>query len=272
MNAAGASASTGRILYLGRVPYSHAQYSAGRTSERRALVVWIKLSITDTESEGTIPTPGLNAFTQQILTGAYFSRGITLHWARRVLRGPAHTPLLLQLASWGEPKVLHAIKGMSDPGRISFITSPSLRVPRPPTSFAARQDIKSDKLLTLRHVIFLFRASLQTLGPSREHERDDGGSTRSSGPCNLTFPTDRADHWSLLFTGRDTSRPQPECSIPRNRGTHRFYMFSFLDTRKARNRLRWIGKTQKMVGTSGNSFMALTAYSLAPTGTVLRAA
>ncbi len=37
-------------------------------------------------------------------------------------------------------------------------------------------------------------------------------------------------------------------------------MFSFLDTRKAHNRLRWIGKTQKMVGTSGNSFMALTAY------------
>ncbi len=37
-------------------------------------------------------------------------------------------------------------------------------------------------------------------------------------------------------------------------------MFSFPDARKAHNQLRWIGKTQKMVGTSGNSFMALTAY------------
>ncbi len=42
--------------------------------------------------------------------------------------------------------------------------------------------------------------------------------------------------------------------IPRNNGAHRFYMFSFLDARNAHNRLRWIGKTQKMAGTSGNSF------------------
>ncbi len=79
MYAAGASASMGRILYLGRVPNSHAQYSVGRTTERRALVVWIILSITDTESEGTVPTPGLKAFTQWILAGAYFSHSITLH-------------------------------------------------------------------------------------------------------------------------------------------------------------------------------------------------
>ncbi len=54
------------------VPHGHTQYSVGRTSERRALVDWIKLSITDTESEGTIPTPDLNAFTWWILTGANF--------------------------------------------------------------------------------------------------------------------------------------------------------------------------------------------------------
>ena len=29
-----------------------------------------------------------------------------------------------------------------------FVTSPSFRVPRPPTSFAAQQDIKTDQLLT----------------------------------------------------------------------------------------------------------------------------
>ncbi len=41
--------------------------------------------------------------------------------------------------------------------------------------------------------------------------------------------------------------------IPRNRGAHHFYMFSFPDARKAHNRLRWIGETRKMAGTSGNS-------------------
>ncbi len=45
-----------------RVLVDHAQYSADRTSKRRALVVWITLSITDTEAEGTVPTPNLNAF------------------------------------------------------------------------------------------------------------------------------------------------------------------------------------------------------------------
>ncbi len=57
---------------LRRVPNDYTQYSVSCTSERRALVVWITLSITDTESEGTVPTPDLNAFTQWILTGAYF--------------------------------------------------------------------------------------------------------------------------------------------------------------------------------------------------------
>ncbi len=61
-----------------RVLQGHTQYSEGHTSERRALVVWIKLSITDTETEGTIPTPDLNALSQWILMGAEFSRGITL--------------------------------------------------------------------------------------------------------------------------------------------------------------------------------------------------
>ncbi len=72
MNTAGTSASTGRILYLMGVPHGHTQYSVGHTSERRALVGWIKLSIMDRETEGTIPTPDLNTFTQWILTGANF--------------------------------------------------------------------------------------------------------------------------------------------------------------------------------------------------------
>ena len=45
-----------------RVPSGHAQYSADCMSERRALIVWITLSIMDTVTEGTIPTPNLNAF------------------------------------------------------------------------------------------------------------------------------------------------------------------------------------------------------------------
>ncbi len=48
-------------------------------SERRALVGWIKLSITDKETEGTVPAPNLNALFQWILTGANLSHGITPH-------------------------------------------------------------------------------------------------------------------------------------------------------------------------------------------------
>ncbi len=88
----------------------HTQYSVGRTSERRALVVWITLSITDTVTEGTVPTPNLNAFSWWILAGANLSRGLSPHWVGMVWCGPTHTPLFFQLANWGEPKVLHAIK------------------------------------------------------------------------------------------------------------------------------------------------------------------
>ncbi len=62
-----------------RVPRSHAQYSVDCTSERRALVVWITLSIMDTVTEGTVPTPNLNAFSWWILTGANFSCGLSPH-------------------------------------------------------------------------------------------------------------------------------------------------------------------------------------------------
>ncbi len=62
-----------------RVPQGHTQYSEGRTSERRALVVWITLSIMDTETEGTVPTPHLKAFSWLILAGATLSRGLSPH-------------------------------------------------------------------------------------------------------------------------------------------------------------------------------------------------
>ncbi len=62
-----------------RVPRGHAQYSADRTSKRRAPVVWITLSITDTVTEGTVPTPNLNAFSWRILMGANFSHGLSPH-------------------------------------------------------------------------------------------------------------------------------------------------------------------------------------------------
>ncbi len=88
----------------------HTQYSEGCTSERRALVGWIILSIMDTETEGTVPTPNHNAFSWQILMGANLSHGLLPHWVRVVRCGPTHTPLLFQLVNWGEPKVLHAIK------------------------------------------------------------------------------------------------------------------------------------------------------------------
>ncbi len=85
---------------------------------------WITLFITDTDTEGTVPTPNLETFPRRILAGANISHGITPYRVRVVLHGPTHTPLSLQLANWEEPKFLHAIKGVSDPGGISLHRPP----------------------------------------------------------------------------------------------------------------------------------------------------
>ncbi len=90
------------------------------------------------------------------------------------------------------------------------------------------------------------------MGPSREHERDDGGAQEVQGPAALhSYQTGRTTE-AFCFASRLDSTGV--LRIPCNNGTHRFYMFSFPDARKVHNRLRWIGKTRKMAGTSGNSF------------------
>ncbi len=81
---------------------------------------WITPFIMDTDTEGTVPTPNLETFPRRILAGANVSHGIMPYRVRVVLHGPTHTPLSLQLANWEEPKFLHAIKGVSDPGGISL--------------------------------------------------------------------------------------------------------------------------------------------------------
>ncbi len=151
-------------------------------SERRALVGWIKLSIMDKETEGTVPTPNLNAFPQWILTGANLSHGITLHWVRRVRHGPTHTPLLFQLANWGEPKVLHAIKACQILKAFRNIALLSCSLSS--HIFCCSAGHKNRLTPYLRHVIFLFHPSSQTLGPSREHERDNGRAPEVQGPAN----------------------------------------------------------------------------------------
>ncbi len=78
------------------------------------------------------------------------------------------------------------------------MSSPSLRVPHPPTSFVAWQDIKQHNSLPEACYLSLFHACKQTLGPSREHERDDGHAPEVQGPAT-TSQKDGADHWSLLF-------------------------------------------------------------------------
>ncbi len=120
----------------------------------------------------------------------------------------------------------------------------------------------------LRHVIFLFRACLQTLGLSREHERDEGKAPGVQGPATniLGGPLKPSVRGSrnisttarVLILSVSSKTRVPNTSAD---STLILYMFSFLDARKVRNRLRWIGETRKMEGTSGNSLMALTAYT-----------
>ncbi len=66
-----------------------------------------------------------------------------------------------------------------------FVTSPSLRVPRPPTSFAASAGHKIRSTPYLRHVIFLFRASLQTLGHPENAKGMMGETPEVQGPATL---------------------------------------------------------------------------------------
>ncbi len=80
-----------------------------------------------------------------------------------------------------------------------------------------------------------------------------GTAPEVQGPATLhSYRTGRTTE-AFCFRAENISATARVLRIPRNRGTHRFYMFSFLDARKAHNQLRWIGKTRKMAGTSGNS-------------------
>ncbi len=89
-----------------------------------------------------------------------------------------------------------------------------------------------------------------------------GEAPEVQGPATLhSLRTGRTTEAFCLWVEIRLNHSQ-SAKIPCNRGVHRFYMLSFPDARKTHNRLRWIGKTQKMVGTSKNSFMALTAYMI----------
>ncbi len=157
MNAAGASASTGRILNLTSTSWLHTVQCVPYVQEKGSR-----------ESDQTLHngyrTRGdrSRSWPQRLYPvdpdGCLLSRGITLHWARRVLCGPTHTPLLLQLAGWGEPKVLHAMKGVSDPGRISLHGIAHLPCSSSSCILCRPAGHKIRWTPYLRHVIFLFRA------------------------------------------------------------------------------------------------------------------
>ncbi len=118
-------------------------------------------------------------------------------------------------------------------------TSPTFRVPCPPTSFAARQDIKQINTLP---VIFLFHACLQTLGPSREHKRDEGKAPGVQGPATniLAGPLKPSVRGSrnvsttarvlILSVSLKTRVPNTSAN-----GALVLYMFSFSDARKVHN-------------------------------------
>ncbi len=80
--------------------------------------------------------------------------------------------------------------------------------------------------------------------------------TRSSGPSNQhSLRTGRTSEAFCLRAEKHLSHSQCASAKCQDvRGALRFYTFSFSDARKAHNRLRWIGKTRKMAGISGNAF------------------
>ncbi len=102
-----------------RVPQGHTQYSEGHTSERRALVVWIKLSITDTETKGTVPTPDLNTLFPVDPDGCkLFPWHHTSLGQEGLTWSHAHT-VTLPASKLGRAESSPCHKDMSDPGGIS---------------------------------------------------------------------------------------------------------------------------------------------------------
>ncbi len=98
------------------VHFGHPQYSEGRTSERRALVDRILLSVMDNRTVGTVfPLLTSMPFPSGSWQALIFPAASHFIRSEGVRRDPTHTPLLFQPAHWGEPNVFHAIKGVSDP-------------------------------------------------------------------------------------------------------------------------------------------------------------
>ncbi len=104
-----------------------------------------------------------------------------------VRHGPTHTPLFFQLANWGEPKVLHAIEMCQIQEVFRIITLLTCSSSSQIFCRLAGHNVTP----YLRHVISLFCASKQTLGPSREHERDDGHAPEVQGPATNIRRTGR---------------------------------------------------------------------------------
>ncbi len=149
-----------------------------------------------------------------------------------------HTPLFFQLVNWGEPKVLHAIQACQIQAVFCFIA----HLPRSSSSciLCCLARYRADQLLTLRHVISLFRASEQTLGLSREHERDDGHAPEIQGPSTTLYGAERT---SWIFCSRAERRLSHSLSASATVWSTMLHLMhsQFGMQGKARNRLRWIG-------------------------------
>ena len=140
--------------------------------------------------------------------------------------------------NWGEPKVIHAIQVC----QIQVVFHSIAHLPYSSSScilcHLARH--RADQLPTLRHVISLFRASEQTLAPSREHERDNGHAPEIWGPATTLCGVEQT---SWIFCSRaERCLGHSSSASAMAWSTMLHLMRSRFGTQgKAHNQLRWIG-------------------------------
>ncbi len=111
---------------------------------------------------------------------------------------------------------------------------------------------RADQLLTLRHVISLFSASEQTLGPSREYERDNGHAPEVRGPATTLSGAEQTLRtfcsWAEMCLNHVSS------ASATTQSTTLRYTFSIRDTKESLQPTAMDRHTRKMAGMTGNTF------------------
>ncbi len=145
--------------------------------------------------------------------------------------------------------------------RGDFVSMPTFRVTRPPTSFAAWPDIKTDEHLTFEACYLFIPCLLANLGPSREHKRGNGLAPEVRGPATMlsrveqtmqTFCSQVEMHLSHILSASTNEQSVKLLLMHSQYGTYRLFA---TDCNGSAQHRTW----EEL---AGNTLAALTAHTL----------